>query len=257
MTEKLSYKQGFLDGVRAYAWYKDGKQQVGTTGRTLKDALEKVEETWNYAPPNAAGPSALARPETQEAQACCQDFESCRRPCTPRGVELGKSIQVAADKYAAGPAISAPDVMVLVKWRRGINDAWQYLNGSTFQRSEMPTVMNCIALIKSLLDNPLYATPAAREQDAAPAVAEGARSHGSQPSQVAAPDVAELVRLLRERWRMMTRADPNGAIMITDAEANNIADALERSSGQFIPTADGISITQSAAPAATPEGGGE
>ena len=45
------YKQGFLDGIRAYAWHKDGHQEVGTTGKTLKDALANVEKTWNYAPP--------------------------------------------------------------------------------------------------------------------------------------------------------------------------------------------------------------
>lgn len=46
-----AYKQGFLDGIRAYAWHKDGAQQVGTTGKTLKEAQANVEKTWNYAPP--------------------------------------------------------------------------------------------------------------------------------------------------------------------------------------------------------------
>lgn len=37
---------------------------------------------------------------SNEPELCCQDFASCRRPCTPRGIELGKSIQKSADKYA-------------------------------------------------------------------------------------------------------------------------------------------------------------
>ena len=44
------YKRGFEDGVRAYAWHKDGHQEVGTTGKTLKNALANVEKTWNYQP---------------------------------------------------------------------------------------------------------------------------------------------------------------------------------------------------------------
>lgn len=47
----ISYKKGFLDGIRAYAWWKDGRQEVGTTGRLLSTAIEKVEETWSYDPP--------------------------------------------------------------------------------------------------------------------------------------------------------------------------------------------------------------
>ena len=44
------YKRGFEDGVRAYAWHKDGHQEDGTTGKTLKNALANVEKTWNYQP---------------------------------------------------------------------------------------------------------------------------------------------------------------------------------------------------------------
>lgn len=46
-----AYKLGFIDGMAAYAWWKDGTQQVGTTGRTLKQAVAEVEKTWNYRPP--------------------------------------------------------------------------------------------------------------------------------------------------------------------------------------------------------------
>lgn len=45
-----AYKQGFIDGITAYAWYKDGVQHVGTTGRTRHEAIAKVEQTWNYNP---------------------------------------------------------------------------------------------------------------------------------------------------------------------------------------------------------------
>lgn len=44
------YRTGFLDGIEAYAWHKDGGTFVGTTGRTLKKAQLNVEDTWNYCP---------------------------------------------------------------------------------------------------------------------------------------------------------------------------------------------------------------
>ncbi len=49
-NEIRAYKQGYRDGIEAYAWWKDGEQQVGTSGRTLKDARMNVEASWNYAP---------------------------------------------------------------------------------------------------------------------------------------------------------------------------------------------------------------
>ena len=47
---ELAYKKGFLDGITAYAWWRDGVQQVGTTGMILNDATTTVEATWNYQP---------------------------------------------------------------------------------------------------------------------------------------------------------------------------------------------------------------
>jgi len=44
------YKQGFIDGLSCYAWWKDGVQYVGTTGKTLKEAIEEVEKSWNFIP---------------------------------------------------------------------------------------------------------------------------------------------------------------------------------------------------------------
>lgn len=39
-----SYYQGLREGVALYAHWKDGVQYVGTTGRTLKMAIEKIDK---------------------------------------------------------------------------------------------------------------------------------------------------------------------------------------------------------------------
>jgi hypothetical protein len=36
------YRQGLIDGVCMYAWWKDGTQYVGTTSKTLKTAIEEI-----------------------------------------------------------------------------------------------------------------------------------------------------------------------------------------------------------------------
>ena len=38
------YKAGILDGLRRYAWWKDGEEQVGTCGTSLKSAIKDVDE---------------------------------------------------------------------------------------------------------------------------------------------------------------------------------------------------------------------
>lgn len=38
-----AYKRGKIDGVKMYAHWRDGVQYVGTTGRTLKAAIEEIE----------------------------------------------------------------------------------------------------------------------------------------------------------------------------------------------------------------------
>lgn len=48
---EMAYHMGFIAGLTTYAWWKDGVQQVGTTGTTLKQAIAKASESWNYAPP--------------------------------------------------------------------------------------------------------------------------------------------------------------------------------------------------------------
>ena len=42
--QSSSYKTGLLEGLRRYAWWRDGVQYVGTCGTTLKDALNRVED---------------------------------------------------------------------------------------------------------------------------------------------------------------------------------------------------------------------
>lgn len=38
-----SYREGLIDGVRRFAWWKDGVQYVGTCGRTYKEAIAEIE----------------------------------------------------------------------------------------------------------------------------------------------------------------------------------------------------------------------
>jgi len=53
MSESYTpYEQGFADGLTAYAVNNDGVQYVGSTGTTRIKAIEKMHETWNFAPPD-------------------------------------------------------------------------------------------------------------------------------------------------------------------------------------------------------------
>ncbi|PYO40127.1 MAG: hypothetical protein DMD33_18760 [Gemmatimonadetes bacterium] len=41
-TRELSeYETGYIDGLKAYSWMRDGATYVGTTGRTLGDAVDR------------------------------------------------------------------------------------------------------------------------------------------------------------------------------------------------------------------------
>jgi len=42
MTEE--YYQGIIECLVAFAWWKDGKQQLGSCGRLLRDELKIVHE---------------------------------------------------------------------------------------------------------------------------------------------------------------------------------------------------------------------
>lgn len=44
-SNSLNYLHGLKDGITRYAWWKNGVQFVGTTGTTLKQALEAVDKT--------------------------------------------------------------------------------------------------------------------------------------------------------------------------------------------------------------------
>jgi len=53
--KQKEYKRGFIDGLTAFAHWRDGVQRVGTSSeRPLKQAVEEVEHTWNYLPPTHA-----------------------------------------------------------------------------------------------------------------------------------------------------------------------------------------------------------
>ena len=43
----ISYYNGIKDGVRRFAWWKDGIQYVGTCGNTLANALKEIEDKCN------------------------------------------------------------------------------------------------------------------------------------------------------------------------------------------------------------------
>ena len=41
---KAGYQEGLKEGVRRFAWWKDGSQYVGTCGTTLKKAIEEINK---------------------------------------------------------------------------------------------------------------------------------------------------------------------------------------------------------------------
>jgi hypothetical protein len=49
-AEQKGYDRGFMDGLRAYAINKDGKQYVGSCGTPLQKAIDKRKECWSYTP---------------------------------------------------------------------------------------------------------------------------------------------------------------------------------------------------------------
>jgi hypothetical protein len=42
LAQTQAYHEGLRDGVHRYAHWRDGVQYVGTTGRTLQEALEDI-----------------------------------------------------------------------------------------------------------------------------------------------------------------------------------------------------------------------
>ena len=41
------YLEGFIDGLREFAWWKDGQQYVGTCGTTLADAIKTARANYD------------------------------------------------------------------------------------------------------------------------------------------------------------------------------------------------------------------
>lgn len=44
IEKRVSFLEGVLSGIHQYAWWKDGTEYVGTTGKTYKDAIEPYQE---------------------------------------------------------------------------------------------------------------------------------------------------------------------------------------------------------------------
>ncbi len=44
LAQSRAYYQGRREGVSLYAHWRDGVQYVGTTGRTLKQALDSIDQ---------------------------------------------------------------------------------------------------------------------------------------------------------------------------------------------------------------------
>jgi len=44
LVTRVEYKEGLKEGVTRFAWWKEGTQYVGTTGKTLKQALEEIDK---------------------------------------------------------------------------------------------------------------------------------------------------------------------------------------------------------------------
>jgi predicted transcriptional regulator len=54
-AQKEAYVEGLKAGITLYAYWKDGVQYVGTSGKTLKEALERAKRSLDDAPPEGSG----------------------------------------------------------------------------------------------------------------------------------------------------------------------------------------------------------
>ena len=48
MTTEEAYHIGFIDGLKCFAWWKDGEELVGSLNTKLKDAAAVARTQWNY-----------------------------------------------------------------------------------------------------------------------------------------------------------------------------------------------------------------
>jgi len=46
--EKKAYRLGVEDGLRAFAWWKDGLELLGDGTHTLKETLKEIESLYSY-----------------------------------------------------------------------------------------------------------------------------------------------------------------------------------------------------------------
>ena len=44
------YKQGFIDGLSAFVWWKNGREVLGTSETPLMETIANIEKVWNYNP---------------------------------------------------------------------------------------------------------------------------------------------------------------------------------------------------------------
>jgi hypothetical protein len=50
-----AYKKGYIDSLIAFAYWKNGKQYVGTCGTLLEEQIKTIEDVYNYMPPLEGG----------------------------------------------------------------------------------------------------------------------------------------------------------------------------------------------------------
>jgi len=75
IDRESDYRQGFIDGLRAFAWWKDGEQYVGSCGTLFKDVKNKPEEVAGYLPPimKKVLLDITEKGRTRKDQTQCQD----------------------------------------------------------------------------------------------------------------------------------------------------------------------------------------
>ncbi len=44
---QMAWLQGYIEGLKAYAWWKDGTQYVGSCGTTLTEAIERAKREYS------------------------------------------------------------------------------------------------------------------------------------------------------------------------------------------------------------------
>lgn len=52
MNNLEAYDKGFIDGLKLFAWWKDGKEVCGTSEIPLRQAIEERKKSFCYSPPS-------------------------------------------------------------------------------------------------------------------------------------------------------------------------------------------------------------